>query len=133
MKKKGFTLIELIEALALLAVILVITTPLISDFLEGARINAFKTNVKSIIQTIDLRKKDLPALNPAIVTENNISDLLNKPNADYYNIEVTVDEDDIIHIVVEGKNKLEGLTACGTNQNVIVGSLEDCGLSNSTY
>ncbi|MDD2203197.1 MAG: type II secretion system protein [Bacilli bacterium] len=133
MKKKDFTLIELIEVLILLAVIVVLTTPTIFTWIEKARINAFKSDVESLIQAIDLKKDDSSAFNPVIVTENNISDVLDKPNDHYYNVEVMVDKDASIHILVEGRNKWEGLTACGTSGKVIVGGPEECGLFNVTY
>lgn len=133
MKKMGFTLVELIAVLVLLAIILAITTPTIFGLIENSRRNAFKSDVKSIIQAIDLRKSERPALNPVIVTENNITDLLEKPSDNYSNIEVTLGNDNTTRIVVEGKNKWEGLSACGTNNNIVVGSLEDCGLVNPIY
>ena len=42
MNKKGFTLIELLAVIVILAIIAVITTPVILNVIEGARLNSAK-------------------------------------------------------------------------------------------
>ena len=48
MKKKGFTLVELLAVLVILAVIALITTPIIYGIIKNARIKAFKNKVYAV-------------------------------------------------------------------------------------
>ena len=50
MKKKGFTLIELLAVIVVLAVIALITTPVILGVIEKAKKGAFKNSVYGLIE-----------------------------------------------------------------------------------
>lgn len=52
MKKKGFTLIELLAVIVILAVIALITTPLIMGIIEDAKKNAFRDSAYGIIKAV---------------------------------------------------------------------------------
>ena len=47
--KKGFTLIELLAVIVILAVILVITTPIVADLIDSSKQKAYEDQVKFII------------------------------------------------------------------------------------
>ena len=53
MKKKGFTLIELLAVIVILAIIALITVPIISNVIDSARKAAFRETVNGIIESAD--------------------------------------------------------------------------------
>jgi type IV pilus assembly protein PilA len=53
--KKGFTLVELLAVIVILAIILAIAIPSISGVMENAKESAFSDNVKLIIKGIDYK------------------------------------------------------------------------------
>lgn len=53
MKRKGFTLIELLAVIVILAVIALITTPMIMGLIEGSRKEAFKDSVYGAFRQLD--------------------------------------------------------------------------------
>ena len=55
MSKKGFTLIELLAVILILAIIALITTPIVLNILEDAKRDTFKSSVE---QLIDIAKMD---------------------------------------------------------------------------
>lgn len=61
MKNKGFTLIEVLSIMVILAVIAIITIPIIKDEIEKSRYGAFKSSVLSIFSAADYQvlNKDL--------------------------------------------------------------------------
>ena len=54
MKKKGFTLIELLAVIVVLAVIALITTPVILGVIEKAKKGAFKNSVYGLIESTNI-------------------------------------------------------------------------------
>ena len=52
MLKKGFTLVELLAVIVILAVIALITTPIIIDSLNTSKKEAFKDSVNSLIKVL---------------------------------------------------------------------------------
>lgn len=49
MNKKGFTLIELLAVILILAIIALITTPIVLHVLENSRQNTFKNSIEQLI------------------------------------------------------------------------------------
>ena len=54
MKKKGFTLIELIAVLVILAILALIVTPLVMSIIKKARISADKRSIDAYGRSIEL-------------------------------------------------------------------------------
>lgn len=54
MKKKGFTLIELIAVLVILAILALIVTPLVMNIIKKARISADKRSIDTYGRSIEL-------------------------------------------------------------------------------
>lgn len=52
-KKQGFTLVELLAVIVILAIILAIAIPSITGLVANTRRNAFESNVKMVIKGID--------------------------------------------------------------------------------
>ena len=50
MKKKGFTLVELLAVIAILAILVIIALPNVMGMFNQARINSFTTEVKNILK-----------------------------------------------------------------------------------
>jgi type IV pilus assembly protein PilA len=59
--KKGFTLVELLAVIVILAVILAIAVPSISGVMDSAKQSAFEDNVKLIIKGIDYKSLEAQA------------------------------------------------------------------------
>ncbi len=78
-KKKGFTLVELLAVIVILAIILAIAVPSISTMMTNARKSAFEDNVKLIIKGIDYKVLEATAAGtskPATHATNNVVDTL---------------------------------------------------------
>ena len=54
MNKKGFTLIEVLAVITILAVIALITTPIIFDVVDNSRMNSFTRSVEEMRNVIDM-------------------------------------------------------------------------------
>lgn len=54
MNKKGFTLIELLAVIVILAIISLITIPVITNVIEKARIGALESSVRGLIESADM-------------------------------------------------------------------------------
>lgn len=54
MNKKGFTLIELLAVIVILAVIALITTPIVFGVVENSRLNSFTRSVEEMRNVIDM-------------------------------------------------------------------------------
>lgn len=52
--KKGFTLVELLAIIVILGILLVISVPKILSVIENSEKNAFKSNVESLIKTVEM-------------------------------------------------------------------------------
>jgi type IV pilus assembly protein PilA len=62
-KKKGFTLVELLAVIVILAIILAIAVPSISTMVSSAKKSSFEDNVKLIIKGIDYKVFEAQAAN----------------------------------------------------------------------
>jgi len=56
--KKGFTLVELLAVIIILAVIALIATPIVLNVVEKTRKSAFESSVNGIIEAIELEVAD---------------------------------------------------------------------------
>ncbi|MFA5696175.1 MAG: prepilin-type N-terminal cleavage/methylation domain-containing protein, partial [Bacilli bacterium] len=66
MNKKGFTLVELLAVIVILAIILAIAVPSITGILNSAKRSAFEADVKLIIKGIEYKmlEKDAGTIVP---------------------------------------------------------------------
>lgn len=75
MKKneKGFTLIELLAVIVILAIIALITTPIVLDLISNARLDAAKDKTYGVIDAVRLAyTQNQVTDNPAVGDSNNI-------------------------------------------------------------
>ncbi len=54
MKKNGFTLVEILAVIGILAILAVITYPIIDDIIVGSRENTFKASVEELINAAEV-------------------------------------------------------------------------------
>ena len=56
MRKQGFTLVELLAVLVVLAVILAIAVPSVSNIIKSSTMKAFESDAKMVLNAIRLKK-----------------------------------------------------------------------------
>jgi len=71
MKKKGFTLVELLAVIIILAVIALIATPIVLNVVEKSRKSAFESSVYGIVETIELEAADKMIKGESLISEYN--------------------------------------------------------------
>ena len=126
MKRRGFTLIELIAVIVVIAIILSIAVPTITGIIRTSAKHAFKSDAKLLIKAIDYKKMGDTTFDQTVVNKENINDLLGLSDENYNKVNITVSEDVTI-LTVLGKGKWEGLVACGNYRNMlVVESTRDC-------
>ena len=125
--KRGFTLVELLAVMVILAIILAIAVPTISGILEESRKSSFESDAKMVLKGIDYKKLEKEDYDETSLTIDNIKPDLGLSNANYSSISVS-NEDNIKSITIIGKEKWAGLIACGTFYNIkVVDNISDCG------
>ncbi len=63
--KKGFTLIELLATIVIIAIILLITVPLITNVISNVKKQAFKSSVYGLVNTAEIESKLIAFDNPS--------------------------------------------------------------------
>lgn len=74
MNKKGFTLIELLAVIVILAVIALISTPLIMNVIANSRKNADRESARSYIKTIETKLTESMMEYPNLIIGAGITD-----------------------------------------------------------
>ena len=87
--KKGFTLVELLAVIAILAIILAITVPGIYGIIKSSTKKAFEIDAKMLLKSIDYKKMKDAKFDETILNEENIYDALGVSNAHYSKLSVT--------------------------------------------
>ena len=119
MRKQGFTLVELLAVLVVLAVILAITVPAVSNIIRSSTMKAFENDAKMVLNAIRLKEIEIDNLNPEEIDETNIDAILGLSNANYDDLEITIYNNEK-YIAVRGRGKWAGFSACGTFRNIRV-------------
>ena len=114
--KKGFTLVELLAVIVILAIILAIAVPTISSLINNSKTNTIGSSAKMILNAIRLKELEDPSFDATTINETNLS-TLNISNTDYKSVLVKkINGENYITLV--GQNKFEGYTASGTKTDV---------------
>ncbi|HHT38463.1 MAG TPA: DUF5011 domain-containing protein, partial [Mollicutes bacterium] len=126
MKKKGFTIIELISVIVVLGIILAIAVPAITGIIKLSAKSAFESDAKLLLKAIDYKKLTDAEFDPSMLNVNNIAKELGLSNVNYTSVHFTAEDDDLIVSII-GKNKWENFIACGTFRNMkVVENASEC-------
>jgi prepilin-type N-terminal cleavage/methylation domain-containing protein len=126
MKSKGFTLVELLAVIVILAIILAVAVPSISNAIKNSIKSAFESNVKLVLKTLDYKVAQNDTFDVASVNETNISSLLGINEENYSRVTFTL-VDGSLYTIIIGQNKWDGLIACGFYTNMdVVENQSDC-------
>ncbi len=117
--KKGFTLVELLAVIIILAIILAIAIPGISNIVSTLRKAAFESDAKLIIKGISYLQLNNENYNVSSINETNLKDLTGV-GADNYNTLSVSKVNGEIKVIIVGKNKWDDLVAYGTSDDIKV-------------
>ena len=114
-KKNGFTLVELLAVIVILAIILVIAVPKITDTIKNSKIASFESSAKTIAAQAEKKKMENEILEDT--GSINCSDVVKLNDTDYGNCSITFDGN-TAKVTLVGKGKFKGLKITnGTKDN----------------
>ena len=121
-KKNGFTLVELLAVIVILAIILVIAVPKITDTIKNSKIASFESSAKTIAAQAEKKKMEKEILEDT--GSINCSDVVKLNDTDYGNCSITFDGN-TAKVTLVGKGKFEGLSVInGTKENATAGEVK---------
>ncbi len=106
-KVSGFTLVELLAVIVILAIILVIAVPKITDTIKNSKIASFESSAKTIAAQAEKKKMEneiLDNTNPI-----NCNNLVKLNNTDYISCSIYFDSNNNALVTLYGSGKFEGL------------------------
>lgn len=116
--KSGFTLVELLAVIVILAIILAIAVPGISNIIDISRQSAFESDAKMVLKQLEYEKLKDESFDVTTVNIETLSNF-NLSNENYEDIRIDL-VDNKPYIIIVGKNKWEGLKACGTFRDIVL-------------
>ena len=129
MKKKGFTLVELLAVIVILAVILVIAVPKIMDTINNSKEGTLISSAKLIAAQAEKKYVENQVLE--IYDTIECDEIVKTTDTDYDVCYITFDSDGKASVTIAGKGKFEGMAVCdGTKTDADISSGcytdEDC-------
>ena len=106
-KKRGFTLVELLAVIVILAVILIIAMPKISDVIKNSKESSLETTAKLIASQAEKKYTENQVLDGSSTIK--CSDVAKISDADYESCNITFDSKGNAKVSIVGKGKFEGL------------------------
>ena len=106
-KKRGFTLVELLAVIVILAVILIIAMPKISDVIKNSKESSLETTAKLIASQAEKKYTENQVLDNSSTIK--CSDVAKISDADYESCNITFDSKGNAKVSIVGKGKFEGL------------------------
>ena len=118
-KKKGFTLVELLAVIVILAVILVIAMPKISEVIKKTRLSSLEATTKMIINSAEKKYTENQVLDNSS-SAIKCSDVAKLNDTDYGTCKITFDDKGNASVILNGKKdgKFDNLTCSGTKGNI---------------
>ena len=114
-KRSGFTLVELLAVIVILAVILIIAMPKITDTIKNSKIASFESSAKTIAAQAEKKLMENEILEDT--GSINCSDVVKLNDTDYDSCSITFDGN-TAKVTLVGKGKFEGLKITnGTKDN----------------
>ena len=121
-KKNGFTLVELLAVIVILAIILVIAVPKITETIKNSKIASFESSAKTIAAQAEKKKMENEILEDT--GSINCSDVVKLNDTDYGNCSISFDGN-TAKVTLVGKGKFEGLSVInGTKENATAGEVK---------
>jgi prepilin-type N-terminal cleavage/methylation domain-containing protein len=117
--KKGFTLVELLAVIVILAVILAIAIPGISGIIKNSTMSSFESDAKMLLKAVDYKLLEDSSYDITSINTTNIENILRISPNNYQAITISMVSGKP-YIIVEGKNKWSGLVAHGSYTDMIV-------------
>ena len=125
MKKNGFTLVELLAVIVILAIILVIAVPKITDTIDNARRGSFESSIKMVAAQAETQKTVADTLE-GVTFDSGTAEAkvtctgkswtgLN--NSDYDTCSYTI-TNGTASVTLKGKGKFAGYTCTGTRTGI---------------
>ena len=118
-KKNGFTLVELLAVIVILAVILVIAMPKISEVIKKTRLSSLEATTKMIINSAEKKYTENQVLDNSS-SAIKCSDVAKLNDTDYGTCNITFDDKGNASVILNGKKdgKFDNLTCSGTKGNI---------------
>lgn len=116
----GFTLVELLAVLIIMAVILVLVIPGVSKIIQSSAKSSFAVDAKELIKQINYKKLGDKDFNPPDITKANMQSMLGVSDENYKEVTVTMDENKVVSVVLVGQNDWDGYIAYGTYDDIKV-------------
>ncbi len=107
MKKKGFTLVELLAVIVILAIILAIAVPSITKLIENQRKSAFESSIKLIIKNLEVKILGDEVFDVTEIDEDKLGGLDVNPD-DYNEFSAQLNEDNVLTVTATGAGKFDG-------------------------
>ena len=116
MKKRGFTLVELLAVIVVIGVILVIVVPRVLKNIDEEKKSTFISSAKALIRKVEYDYMDDEDFDYVALKTFNINDI-SMSNYDIDNSTIKMKDGDI-YIKLIGKEKFEGYKCIGTINNL---------------
>ncbi|MFA5408781.1 MAG: prepilin-type N-terminal cleavage/methylation domain-containing protein [Bacilli bacterium] len=126
--KKGFTLVELLAVIVILAIILAIAVPSIAGIINGAKKGSFESNAKSIVVGIEYKvleaqvdtTKTAPVVHTAGSGADNVAEVANygANPTDYSYFEITSMDPITITLTSTAASQFGAFTVTATKSTV---------------
>ena len=125
MKKNGFTLVELLAVIVILAIILVIAVPKITDTIDNARRGSFESSIKMVAAQAETQKTVADTLEGVTFADSGTCKETNKDAAswtglnstDYDTCTYTI-ANGVATVTITGKGKFAGYNCAGTRTGI---------------
>ena len=117
-KKKGFTLVELLAVIVILAIILIIAMPKISEVIKKTRLSSLEATAKMIINSAEKKYTENQVLEQG--TNIGCSDVAKLNENDYGKCKITFDDKGNATVTINGKKdgKFDNLSCTGTKEKI---------------
>ena len=122
MKNKGFTLVELLAVIVILAIILAIAVPRITSLIENSKKNSFESNTKMLLKAVQIKLLENSSFDITTINKDNLETLLNIEGDNYSKVSIKYGSNNKPYISIEGKDQWSGYSAYGNFNNLRVES-----------
>ena len=126
MKKNGFTLVELLAVIVILAIILVIAVPKITDTIDNARRGSFESSIKMVAAQAETQKTVADTLEGVTFDSGTAEAKVTCTGkswtglnaTDYKTCSYYIGADGTAHVTLEGQGKFAAYTCTGTRTGI---------------